>query len=68
MERSGVTGANLGQQATHLVSDARELAHQWVDDGRSFVGRKALPFMLGTFIVGFIFGFSVRPGKKRRKA
>ena len=67
MERTGVTGVKLGRQATHLVSDARELAHQWVDEGRSFVGRKALPFMLGTFLVGFIFGFSVRPRKRRRK-
>ena len=54
----------MGHQASRLVSDARELAHTTVDEGRAFVGRKAVPFMIGTFIAGLFLGFSLRPQRK----
>lgn len=52
-------GMKMGSQATRLVSDARELAQTSVDEGKAYVSRKAIPFMIGTFIVGLCVGFTL---------
>jgi len=49
----------MSHQAARLVSDARELASTSVDEGKALVSRKALPFMLGTFLVGLFVGFTL---------
>jgi len=49
----------MGHQASRLVSDARQLVHTSVDEGKALVSRKALPFILGTFVVGLLLGFSI---------
>jgi len=54
----------MGHQASRLVSDARELAQTSVDEGKAFVSRKAVPFMIGTFVAGLFLGFSFRLRKK----
>ena len=56
MEKTRINGARMGHQASRLVSDARELAQTSVDEGKAFVSRKAIPFMIGTFIVGLCMG------------
>lgn len=58
MEKTRTNGANINHQASRLVSDARELARTSVDEGKAFIRRKALPFMIGTFLVGLCMGFS----------
>jgi hypothetical protein len=58
MEKTRINGKRMGHQASRLVSDARELAQISVDEGKAFMSRKALPFMIGTFIVGLFLGFS----------
>jgi len=57
MEKTRTNGMRMGHQATRLVSDARELAQTSVDEGKAFVSRKAVPFMIGTFVVGLCMGF-----------
>lgn len=59
MEKTRINGVKMGHQASRLVSDARELAQTSVDEGRAFVSRKAIPFMIGTFVVGLILGFTL---------
>jgi len=59
MEKTRINGVNMSRQASRLVSDARELAQTSVDEGKAFVSRKALPFMIGTFIVGLLLGFTL---------
>jgi len=59
MEKTRINGVNMGRQASRLVSDARDLARTSVDEGKAFVGRKAMPFMIGTFIVGLLLGFTL---------
>lgn len=49
----------MGHQASRLVSDARDLAQTSVDEGKAFVSRQAVPFMIGTFIVGLCLGWTV---------
>jgi len=48
----------MGSQASRLVSDAREFAQTSVDEGKAFVSRQAVPFMIGTFIVGLCVGWT----------
>ena len=60
MEKNRINGMRLGHQATRLVSDARELAQTSVDEGKALASRKAIPFMIGTFVVGLVLGFSFR--------
>lgn len=60
MEKTKSNGTRLGHRASRLASDARELAHSSVDEGKAWVSRKAFPFMMGTFIVGLFLGLSVR--------
>jgi hypothetical protein len=49
----------MGHQASRLVSDARELANTSVDEGKAFVSRQAIPFMVGSFIAGLFLGVFV---------
>ena len=64
MEKTRINGTRMGHQASRLVSDARELAQTSVDEGKAFVSRKALPFMIGTFVVGLFVGFAARFSKQ----
>jgi hypothetical protein len=59
MEKTRINGVKMGHQASRLVSDARELAQTSVDEGKAFVSRKAVPFMIGTFVVGLLLGFTL---------
>jgi hypothetical protein len=59
MEKTKINGQRMSHQAARLVSDARELASTSVDEGKALVSRKALPFMLGTFLVGLFVGFTL---------
>lgn len=52
-------GMRMGHQATRLVSDAKVLAKTSVDEGKAFVSRKAIPFMVGSFVVGLCLGFTL---------
>lgn len=63
MEKTKVNGTRMGHQASRLVSDARQLVNTSVDEGKAFVSRKALPFILGTFVVGLFLGFLIHPRK-----
>jgi hypothetical protein len=60
MEKTRINGMRMGHQASRLVSDARDLAQTSVDEGKAFVSRQAIPFMIGTFVVGLFLGFTVR--------
>src|SRR6185503_9548861 len=51
MEKTRINGAKMGHQASRLVSDARDFAQTSVDEGKAFVSRQAVPFMIGTFIL-----------------
>ena len=62
MEKAKING-RMSQKASRLVSDARELAQTSVDEGKAFVARKAIPFTIGSFIVGLFLGFSFRHRK-----
>lgn len=63
MEKTRINGKRMGHQASRLVSDARELVHTSVDEGKAFVSRKAFPFLLGSFVVGLFLGFIIHPRK-----
>jgi hypothetical protein len=58
MEKTRINGARMGHQASRLVSDARDFAQTSVDEGKAFVSRQAVPFMIGTFIVGLCVGWT----------
>jgi hypothetical protein len=58
MEKARINGTRMGHQASRLVSDARDLAQTSVDEGKAFVSRQAIPFMIGTFIVGLCMGWT----------
>ena len=59
MEKTRINGIRMSHHASRMVSDARELAQASVDEGKALVSRQAVPFMIGTFIVGLFLGFSV---------
>lgn len=59
MEKTKINGQRMSHQASRLVSDARELARTSVDEGKALVSRKAIPIMIGTFIVGLFLGFTL---------
>jgi hypothetical protein len=56
MEKTRINGVKIGHQASRLVSDARELAQTSVDEGKAYVSRRAVPFMMGTFLAGLGLG------------
>jgi len=58
MDKTRINGTRMGHQASRLVSDARDLAQTSVDEGKAFVSRQAIPFMIGTFIVGLCMGWT----------
>jgi hypothetical protein len=58
MEKTRINGMRIGHQASRLVSNARELALASVDEGKAYVSRKAIPIMIGTFLVGVCLGIS----------
>ena len=60
MEKTRINGMRMGHQASRLVTDARELAQTSVDEAKAYVSRKAVPFMIGTFVAGLFLGFSFR--------